>query len=201
MGDTGNALLSAIAITSALYHRDRTGQGQQVGTSIVNAVLLHTSYAWIHDDGTPGGWDHIDANQTGLGPYYRMYETADDRWIFVDALEHAFRGASADDWSGRLDAAAVPAEIVDEEFCRKLFDDPHARADQLVVETWAGGVGRFEDPGLLVTFGDTPGVVPGGPCRCGEHTRELLFELGYTADDVDRLAASRAVLDAPVERR
>ena len=54
MGDTGNALLAAIAITSALYHRDRTGEGQEVGTSIVNAGLLHTSYAWIHADGTPG---------------------------------------------------------------------------------------------------------------------------------------------------
>ena len=40
MGDTGNALLAAIAITRALYHRDRTGEGQAVSTSIVNAGLL-----------------------------------------------------------------------------------------------------------------------------------------------------------------
>ena len=37
MGDTGNALLAAIAITAALYHRDRTGEAQAVSTSIVNA--------------------------------------------------------------------------------------------------------------------------------------------------------------------
>ena len=40
MGDTGNAMLAAIAITAALYHRERTGQGQAVSTSIVNAQLL-----------------------------------------------------------------------------------------------------------------------------------------------------------------
>ena len=52
MGDTGNGLLAAIAITAALYHRDRAGEGQEVSTSIVNAQLLHTSYAWIHSDGS-----------------------------------------------------------------------------------------------------------------------------------------------------
>ncbi|MBV8461739.1 MAG: CoA transferase, partial [Acidimicrobiales bacterium] len=35
MADTGTAVLAAIAITAALYHRDRTGRGQAVGTSLV----------------------------------------------------------------------------------------------------------------------------------------------------------------------
>ncbi len=71
MGDTGNALLAAIAIIAALYHRDKTGEGQAVSTSIVNAGLLHTSYAWIHADGTPGDWGHVDGDQFGLSPFYR----------------------------------------------------------------------------------------------------------------------------------
>ena len=64
--------------------------------------------------------------------------------------------------------------------------------------TWAGAVGRFEDPGLLVTFSDTPGVVQRGPSICGEHTRELMAELGYTDAEVDALAEQGAILDAPV---
>ena len=83
MGDTGNAMLAAIAIVSALYHRDQTGRGQAVSTSIVNAQLLATSYAWIREDGKPGLWDHVDGDQYGLSPLYRMYRCADDRWIFV----------------------------------------------------------------------------------------------------------------------
>ena len=66
MGDTGNALLAAIAITSALYHRDRTGHGQEVATAIVNAGLLHTSYAWVHADGSPGEYRHVDGDQVGI---------------------------------------------------------------------------------------------------------------------------------------
>ena len=100
MGDTGNALLAAIAITSALYHRDRTGEGQEVGTSIVNAGLLHTSYAWIHADGSPGDWAHVDAGQFGLSPYYRMYECADGVWLFLRLrlVGASRRGCSRDAW-------------------------------------------------------------------------------------------------------
>ena len=82
MGDTGNALLAAIGMTMALYHRERTGAGQAVGTSIVNACLLNTSYAWIHSGSDGRGadlanWDHVDADQWGLNARYRMYPTSD----------------------------------------------------------------------------------------------------------------------------
>ncbi len=236
MGDTGNALLAAVAITAALYHRERTGDGQAVSTSIVNAGLLHTSYAWIAADGTPAEWGHVDGDQYGLSPYYRLYPCADDSWLFVAALtpehrsslieavtgaaspdaaspstdtndaqlvaslEAGFRSRSAAAWSSALDDLAVPAEVVDESFCRSIFDDPHARAAHLVSETWASGVGRFEDPGLLVGFSHTPSVVQGGPCMCGEHTRQLLHEHGYTDAEIDAMVAERAVLDAPIER-
>ncbi|MDQ1384677.1 MAG: hypothetical protein QOG65_2056, partial [Actinomycetota bacterium] len=227
MGDTGNALLAAIAITAALYHRDRTGVGQAVSTSIVNAQLLLTSYAWIHSDGTPAQWGEVDAGQYGLSPFYRLYECADARWLFVAAvrdehrislaaalredrialespekaaaiLESRFAEHPAAQWCQALNAAGVPAEVVDEEYCRTLFDDPQARASQLVAETRAGNVGRFEDAGLLVHLSATPGVVQRGPCLCGEHTREIMLELGYTDPEIDAFASDRAILDAPV---
>ena len=230
MGDTGNALLAAIAITSALYHRDRTGEGQEVATAIVNAGLLHTSYAWVHADGSPGDYHHVDGDQVGFSAFYRMYRAADDRWLFVAALsEHdqklvvdvtgaavsesddavdgalaralaeRFASESASTWAGRLERAGVPAEVVDEEYCRTLFDDPEARQRDLIAQTWSGSVGRFEDPGLLVRVTPGGGIVRRGPCMCGEHTREILLEHGFTNEEVDCLAAAGIVLDAPVE--
>ena len=202
-------------------------EGQAVATSIVNAGLLHASYAWIHADGTPGPWGHVDGDQYGLSPFYRMYRCADDRWIFVAALdpesrrrlvdalgergvdldddkvaallEERLASRPAGDWFADLDPV-VPVEIVDELFCRRLFDDEEARASGLVATTWAGSVGRFEDPGLLVGFSETPGIVQRGPSMCGEHTREILLELDYGEAEVDAMAADRVVLDAPVER-
>ncbi len=52
LGDTGNGFLSAIAIVQALYHRDRTGEGQFVDTSIMYAQLLNASIAWSLADGS-----------------------------------------------------------------------------------------------------------------------------------------------------
>src|SRR3984885_14544512 len=154
MGDTGNALLAAIAITVALYHRERTGEGQAVSTSIVNAGLLHTSYAWIHSDGTAPDWGRVDGGQFGLSPYYRLYRCARGGWVFLAALTSDARaklqtvlpGApraendeAVTEWLGSyfestvateafaaLDDESVPIEIVDEFFCRNLFDDPEA---------------------------------------------------------------------------
>jgi crotonobetainyl-CoA:carnitine CoA-transferase CaiB-like acyl-CoA transferase len=40
LGDTGNGYLAAIGIIQALMHREKTGEGQWVDTSIVNAHLL-----------------------------------------------------------------------------------------------------------------------------------------------------------------
>jgi crotonobetainyl-CoA:carnitine CoA-transferase CaiB-like acyl-CoA transferase len=233
MGDTGNALLAAIAIAAALYHRDKTGVGQEVSTSIVNAGLLHTSYAWIRADGSPGDWEHVDGQQYGLSPFYRLYECADGRWLFLAAVsdqEHdrlvavmgeavpGLQDGQADDitwskalstrfleqpaeqWFAELDKEGVPVEIVDEAFCRTLFDDADAQASQLVSTTWAGNVGRFEDPGLFVNVTPATPVIQRGPSLCGEHTRQILREHGYSDEEVDALAAERAVLDAPVEQ-
>jgi crotonobetainyl-CoA:carnitine CoA-transferase CaiB-like acyl-CoA transferase len=168
----------------------------------------------MHGDGTPGGWDHVDADQYGLGPYYRLYEVCDG-WVFVaavtddhrrrlhealevdaDHLAEELATRSAIDAFKVLDDAGVPVEVVDETFCRDLFDDPEARAAGLVATTHAGNVGRFEDPGLLVQFSATPGVIQRGPCLCGEHTGEILQELGYADARIDELATERVILIA-----
>ena len=80
MGDTGNGYLSAIAVIQALYHRARTGEGQNVDTSILNAALLSASAASVAADGNPLPRPHLDKLQLGLTALYRLYATADG-WI------------------------------------------------------------------------------------------------------------------------
>jgi crotonobetainyl-CoA:carnitine CoA-transferase CaiB-like acyl-CoA transferase len=85
--------------------------------------------------------------------------------------------------------------VVDEYFCRNLFDDPHAKRLNLVSETQSHSVGRFEDPGLLVNMSPSETVIQRGPCASGEHTMEILGELGYTAIQIETMVEERAVLD------
>jgi crotonobetainyl-CoA:carnitine CoA-transferase CaiB-like acyl-CoA transferase len=84
-GDTGNGFLSAIVVIQALYHRARTGEGQLVDTSIVNAGLLNTSYTWKSADGASSHRPHLDAEQLGFGALYRLYPTANG-WLCLSVL-------------------------------------------------------------------------------------------------------------------
>jgi crotonobetainyl-CoA:carnitine CoA-transferase CaiB-like acyl-CoA transferase len=118
----------------------------------------------------------------------------------AELLAGRLRSRTAAEWFTELDRAGVPVEIVDEGFCRTLFDDPEAKAAHLVSETWSGSVGRFEDPGLLVKVSPAECVIQRGPAMCGEHSREILLEYGYVDEEVDALVADEAILDAAVDR-
>ncbi len=101
LGDTGNGFLSAIAIVQALYHRDRTGEGQFVDTSIIYAQLLNASIGWITPDGKhKGDRPQVDQMQLGWNALYRLYQCADETWLCVDrdrgvALAGTVRGDRA----------------------------------------------------------------------------------------------------------
>jgi crotonobetainyl-CoA:carnitine CoA-transferase CaiB-like acyl-CoA transferase len=47
--------------------------------------------------------------------------------------------------------------------------------------------------GNLIDFSETPGKVHGPPPMTGEHTREILEWLGYSAADMDELKADGVV--------
>lgn len=112
LGDPGNGLLCALAVVQALYHRDRTGVGQSVNTSIVNAHLLNTSSAWITTDGSRRGErPSLDRMQLGWSPLYRLYETASG-WICLAIVtdEH---------WTA-LTAALPESPLTNERFGSKV---------------------------------------------------------------------------------
>ena len=224
MGDTGNALLAAIAIVTALYHRDKTGRGP--GRQHVHrqcralAHVLRVDPCGRVRERTGGMWTAISS---GFLPYYRLYRCALGEWVFLAAittqaraqlrallpgapvadddesaaawLSSYFESTEAKEAFRSLDDRGVPIEVVDERFCRNLFDDPEARRLNLVSETWSSSVGRFEDPGLLVNITPAEAVIQRGPCASGEQTRDLMRELGYSDAQIDAMVDGRAIGD------
>jgi crotonobetainyl-CoA:carnitine CoA-transferase CaiB-like acyl-CoA transferase len=81
--DTTNAMASVVAVLLALAHRDRTGEGQEVWTSLLNAALYVVSDVHLTEDG-PANPPKLDKGQTGFGALYRLYDTQDG-WIQVAA--------------------------------------------------------------------------------------------------------------------
>jgi crotonobetainyl-CoA:carnitine CoA-transferase CaiB-like acyl-CoA transferase len=221
LGDTGNGFLSAIGMVQALYHRDRTGEGQFVDTSIMYAQLLNASIAWSLADGTRhGDRPSLDAMQLGHHATQRLYETADG-WLCIAAttdeqrsalatvlgvdkvadatafaaLEPAFRTRSAAQWFASLDTAGVPCEISNPDFVLDLFDDPEMIEKGWVTKYRHPIVGEMEQFGLLFDFAETPGVVQGPSLVPGQDTRAILHELGYDDDRIDALADAKTILD------
>jgi len=141
MCDTANAMLSVVGILLALVHRARTGEGQELWTSLHDGGVFFSSDMWLGPDGAPWPRPRLDKGQHGLGPGYRLYRTQDEGWICVAAvtdaqweslcavtgvgalerngerdkaeaaLQAAFMGRTTLGWHRALDAAGVPNEV------------------------------------------------------------------------------------------
>ena len=210
MGDLGNGYLSAISIIEALYHRARTGEGQRVGTAIMKACLLSSSYAFVDADGTPAPRPRLDAMQLGLSALYRLYECADAEWLCVACVGEA-HWAGLGPALGRPELVSDPrfatagkravhdgalARILEEVFAqrpaaewRDLLDD-HGVPAEVSTNVFADG-----PVGPVVRLSDTPAKVPGRAPRLGQHSREILGSIGLTSAEIDELVASGVSFD------
>lgn len=119
----------------------------------------------------------------------------------AEILTAAFAGAPAADWSQRLDAAGAPAEVAADRSRRdELFTDPEVVAAQLTVERDHPVHGRVHTAGLMFHLEGTPGLITERAPLLGEHTREILAELGMgdRADDWIANGIARVVTPADV---
>ncbi len=119
----------------------------------------------------------IGAPELGHEP---RFATNRDRMANHDALKAAlteiFLRRSTADWLARLDAGGVPAGPVLD--VREMHIDPQTRARAMVVQVEHPTAGCVETLGLPVKFSATPGGIHRPAPRLGEHTAELLAELG-----------------------
>ncbi|MCU1463714.1 MAG: Crotonobetainyl-CoA:carnitine CoA-transferase CaiB [Acidimicrobiales bacterium] len=84
MTDTANAMVSVIGVLAALFHQRRTGEGQDLWTSLLNGAAVFGSDVFLVD-GNPGPTrPSLDRAQTGVSPCHRLYETQHS-WIQVVA--------------------------------------------------------------------------------------------------------------------
>jgi crotonobetainyl-CoA:carnitine CoA-transferase CaiB-like acyl-CoA transferase len=105
-----------------------------------------------------------------------------------DELTDVFATASSAAWTAALDAHDVPAEVpAGQEAARVLLNDPERRRDGRVEEYEHPRWGTTQDVAVLVRLSDA-GQRPSRPApEIGEHTREILAELGYTTTEVEEL--------------
>jgi formyl-CoA transferase len=101
-------------------------------------------------------------------------------------------------WMQVLEDAGVPCgPILDYE---EVFADPHVRERGMVQEMDHPEGGRVRVVGPAVKLSETPARLRRPSPRLGEHTAEVLREIGYPDAEIQALAASGAVALGPVGR-
>ncbi|MEE9285343.1 MAG: CoA transferase [Dehalococcoidia bacterium] len=223
--DPAAALACASATMVALYHREVTGKGQYLETSMLAGNLYANADDAVAYQGKPERpWTDDDFN--GLNALYRLYKTQEG-WLFLacpsdkewrglaeamgrpdlldeprfasqetreandadlaSVLARVFAGAPAGEWERTLTAKDVACvEVFEGDNGKFLLDNPWAKEAGLLVETEHRSLGRYLRQGPPFTFSLTPGAA-GPNIYLGEHTRQILQELGYDDGAIDEL--------------
>ena len=224
--DYYTAALATQAILAALFVRERTGRGQRVETSLLRGVLaLQSGVAvdypskpsLVRDNPTYRLYQAGDAqwfflavgNQSfwvKLTKALGLEHLADDprfgSWLLrlqhnadlLPILEARFREKPRAEWLDVLAGHDIPAAPV--QSLLDFFEDPAVRHHDLVHEYDHPEVGRLRLMGQPLVFTETPTRDPGPPPTLGQHTDEILRELGYTDAEIAALR-TRRVLGGP----
>ena len=218
INDYGTGIMGGFGVGMALYHRERTGQGQEIYTALARtAGTLQSSFLQGYEGKT---WTE-PRGQSALGesPLQRLYEAADG-WIFLGASE---RDIPALDGVPGLSGVASAADRLRAELEWRIRTHPvshwleHLRGagigvaevitvDEAMESDWAQarglsitrdheGRGKIRTNGPAAILSRTP-VVPGQPAPIlGSNADEILSGISR-ADEITALERSGVIMIA-----
>ncbi len=216
VGDmAGGAMFLAFGLVCALHEAKNSGCGQVVDAAMIDGVAAMSGL--VHQMRHNGFWNDQPERNLFLNssPFYEVFECADSQHITLGAIEPQFyaellkrlelddvdparqydhrswpelkarvaariKTRSRDEWQARLEGSDVcfaPVLSLDEAALH-----PHNVARGLFVD-----VGGQRQPAPAPRLSRTPARQPLPGALCGEHTDELLFELGYEAPGMQKL--------------
>ena len=217
----GGALYLALGVVAALYEARESGRGQTVDAAMIDgaASLMTSAYALRAagvGDG-PRGENVLD----GGAHFYEVYETSDGRYVAVAPVEPKFYaelleriGLDPGDAPHSMDRADWPASKAQlaarfrtrtrDEWCEVLegtdacfapvlgMDEAHRHPHNAARATFVERDGIVQ-PNAAPRFDRTPGGIRCSPPAPASGTRAVLADWGFTAAEIDDLAARGVV--------
>ena len=220
IADTAAGLYCALGILTALLEREKSGEGQWVEVSLLQAMIALMDFQaarWLVSREVPEqtGNDHPTSIPTGVFPtkdgYLNIAAGEQAMWerlcralgaehliakpeYATDAfrsqnraacnrdLSDATRTRSSEEWLGIFEKAGVaagPIYRIDE-----VFADPQVRHLGMAVPVQHPAIGDIELVGQPFKLRRTPSEIRTATPECGEHTDEVLRELGYRDPEI-----------------
>jgi crotonobetainyl-CoA:carnitine CoA-transferase CaiB-like acyl-CoA transferase len=231
VADKTTSIFTAQAVSSALYAREKTGQGDHIQVAMLDVMI---SYLW------PEGmaqYTVVGAEPTTTGPNERpdlVFKTTDGyitAGTLSDSEWQGFCRASGDpelakdarfatatarsvnviarihkmaeyiaqrttaEWLERLDAADVPCAPILRR--HEIIGNEQVVARGLIAEFDQPTVGRVRQPKPAARFQRSEAAIGGPAPRVGEHSRDVLRDLGYGDGAIDKMVADEVVRVAP----
>lgn len=165
--------------------------------SIVPYQPFQTRDGWIMVAvGTDGQWQALcraaGTPDLGSDPRFATNEgRVRHREVLLERLNGLFASRSTAEWIEALLAAEVPCGPLYR--VSQVFEDPQVRHREMVVQLHHPKAGPLRMTGIPVKFQATPGSVRRPPPLLGEHTVEVLSELGYRKQEISALLEGRVV--------
>jgi formyl-CoA transferase len=220
VADLTAGLFAAQGILVALLEREKSGKGQWLHTSLLQAqvfMLDFQSARWLIDGETPAqaGNNHptsiptgvfktadgeINISVTGSDIWRRFCTTLglDELFDHPDFNSEEKRSANRDDlnthiaavtksetsahWVEALNAAGVPCGPINS--IDQTFADPQVRHLGLTAKVTSKALGEMEMVRQPFNLERTPSDLVTAPPECGEHSDEILRDLGYSAAEI-----------------
>jgi formyl-CoA transferase len=222
-------MYACYAILAAYIHRLKTGEGQYIDTSLLEAGIAYTFWESSIFFATgvsppPMGSAHrlsapyqavraadgyialgaanqrvweqlcsaIDRRDLQDDPRFR---TNADRTLnqreLADILEAVFVTKPMAIWLSELERAGVAAGPVYD--MEQVYDDPQVQARNMMVEVAHPTAGLTRAIGIPVKLSRTPGEIRSAAPTLGQHTDDILRELGLTSEAITNLRANKIV--------
>ena len=227
--DLGAALFALAGVLAALHHRTRTGIGQYVDTSLVEAgvaLSVWEATEYFSGPGVPApmgsahrmsapyqaircadGYVTIGANTDRLfqrlcgvlgrpewgeaGDFANNGSRVSNRTKLAQLIESVMVLEPCRHWLALLQAADIPCGPINN--YAEVFADPQIAARDMVREIDHPVLGHIRTLGSPIKMSATPADANRRAPLLGEHTHEVLTELGLSDDEIAALRRSSAI--------